>query len=314
LCQAGGDAVTAALKTATLATGRNKIIAFDGAYHGLGYAPLAACGFQAAFREPFEAQLSRQVAFAPYPGVRNATAASALDFVTQLSQAGDVAAILVEPILGRGGCIVPPDGFLKRLAAIAHQHGSLLIVDEILTGLGRAGSMVRSAADGANADIVCFGKGLGGGLSISACLAPRAIMAAWSQGGQVVHTSTHAGLPLACATALATLDTLDREALVERASAIGARFREALRASLDGCEEVSEVRGEGLLVGVELTSPERAQRLVGALRKDGFLVITGGVAGDTLTLTPALTIDEEKLQGFVQSLTTILGSTDKHRD
>lgn len=308
LCQSGGDAVTAALKTATLATGRDTILAFDGAYHGLGYAPLAACGFQAGFRTPFAEQLSKHVVFAPYPGVRGATEKHAIDFVAQWLEKRSVAAVLVEPILGRGGCVVPPEGFLRQLSDRARASGSLLIVDEIWTGLGRTGTLVRSATSGAQADIICFGKGLGGGLSLSACVAPSAIMSAWAQGGQVVHSSTHAGHPLSCATALATLDTLDREQLVRRSREVGARFVATLQRKLMHLETVTEIRGEGLLIGIELTSAALTQRLVGELREAGFLVITGGVAGDTLTLSPALTIEEEKLTRFATTLSSLLES------
>lgn len=306
LCQSGGDAVTAALKTATLATGRDTVIAFDGAYHGLGYAPLAACGFQEGFRSPFEGQLSRHIAFAPYPGVRHASEAHSLEFVAQLLKEESVAAILVEPVLGRGGCVLPPQGFLKQLAEQAHAHGALLIVDEIWTGLGRTGAMVRSAADGAAADIICFGKGLGGGLSISACLAPSSIMESWARGGQVVHTSTHAGHPLACATALATLDVLESEQLAARSARSGARFKKTLERDLASSDCVAQIRGEGLLVGIEFASPKIAQRIVGQLRHTGYLVITGGVTGDTLTLTPPLTIEDERLDEFSSSLAQLL--------
>ncbi|MFP6684203.1 MAG: aspartate aminotransferase family protein [Polyangiaceae bacterium] len=314
LCQSGGDAVTAALKTATLATGRDTIIAFDGAYHGLGYAPLAACGFQAGFRAPFAEQLSKHILFAPYPGVRGATERHALDFVAQCLEQEKVAAVLVEPILGRGGCVVPQKNFLRQLAAQARASGALLIADEIWTGLGRTGTLVRSADEGAHADIVCFGKGLGGGLSLSACVAPAAIMGAWAQGGQVVHSSTHAGHPLSCATALATLETLEREQLVRRSREVGSRFVATLQRELTGLEAVTEIRGEGLLIGIELSSATLTQRLVGELREAGFLVITGGVAGDTLTLSPALTIEEADLSRYATTLSSLLHSTAAETD
>ncbi len=197
LGQSGSDAVTAALKTARLATGKPGVVAFEGCYHGLGYGPLAACGVRPSYRLPFADQLNPRVAFAPYPR-GPADLDRALDAVERSLRAGDVGAVLVEPILGRGGCIVPPPSFLGGVVEAAHRHGALVIADEIWTGMGRTGAMVRSASAGIAADILCFGKGLGGGLPISACVAAEDVMMAWARdvgGDGVVHTSTHAGLP-----------------------------------------------------------------------------------------------------------------------
>jgi len=306
LGQSGGDAVTAALKTATLSTGRNSFIAFDGSYHGLGYGPLAACGFRASFRQPFAEQLSKQVRFAPYPGVRGASADVALSTLDDLLRDEPTAAVLVEPIVGRGGCVVPPDGFLVQLCALARKHGALVIADEIWTGMGRCGAMLRSEHCGAPIDIVCLGKGLGGGLPISACIASADHMAGWASGIEVVHTSTHVGAPLACAAALATLETLRVEGLVERSATLGQRFRDSLLDVLGGCESVVEVRGAGLMIGIELDSATTAQGAIRQLLRRGYVVISGGIAGDTLTLTPPLGIDEDVLLGFGPCLREIL--------
>lgn len=298
LTQSGSDAVTAAIKTAMLATGRAGVIAFDGAYHGLGYAPLAACGFARAFAAPFHEQLNPHVRFAPYPGLRGATMNAALSLTRQHLKHGDVGLVLVEPVLGRGGIVPPPAGFLKALCELAHEHGALVAADEIWTGLGRAGAW-RSGED---VDIICFGKGLGGGLPISACVATDAAMAGWARG--VVHTSTHAGAPLACAAALATLRVLRDEDLIERARLLGERALHAYREALAG--RVRAVRGVGLMIGIELDSGEAAQAAIGAALERGYLVIAGGVDGATLTLTPPLTIDEAALVAFGSALRAIL--------
>lgn len=302
LTQSGADAVTAALKTALLATGRNGVIAFDGAYHGLGYGPLPACGFAASFREPFAAQLNPHVRFAPYPGVRGATVSASLEMVEAWLAEGDVGALLVEPIAGRGGCVVPPVGFLMQLGELARKHGALLIADEIWTGLGRSGAMLQSVAQSARPDVVCLGKGLGGGVPISACIARDEVMEAWAQGGQVVHTSTHAGAPLGCAAALAVLDTVEREQLVVRAQQLGQQWQQHLRTALADCAAMREVRGAGLMVGVELDSAASAQRAVAGLLERGVIAITGGIAGACLTLTPPLTVDEDALMGMAPLL------------
>ena len=298
----GADAVTAALKTAVLATGRPGVLAFEGAYHGLSHGPLAACGLLPSFREPFADQLNAHVVFAPYP--RDAAAlAIALDAVDRALRGGAIGAVLVEPILGRGGCVVPPAGFLQGLRAACDRWGALLVCDEIWTGLGRSGAWLASVAEGVVPDLVCLGKGLGGGLPISACLGREGVMAAWgAHGGSTIHTATHFGAPLACAAALATLDALERDDLVRRSREVGDRWMARLRARLDGRGAV-EVRGRGLMVGVELEGgAARALAVTRRLLQRGWIVLTGGAAGDVLTLTPPLDIDEGILVAFADAL------------
>jgi 4-aminobutyrate aminotransferase/(S)-3-amino-2-methylpropionate transaminase len=294
LCQSGSDAVTAALKTAALATGKPGVVAFEGSYHGLGYGPLAAGGYRESFRAPFSAQLNPHVSFAPYPG-KEADVERALSSVEAACAKGDVGAVLVEPILGRGGIVVPPDAFLRGLSEIAHRHGALVIADEIWTGLGRSGSMVRMTAAGAAVGVLVLGKGLGGGLPISACIAPDEIMQAWAREQEVVHTSTHAGAPLACATAIATLDSLRFRQLVAKAREAGERTKAYLRAVLAGAPGFVEVRGEGLMLGIVLESGALALRTMRRMLEAGYLVITGGQGGEVITWTPPLTIAEEQL-------------------
>ncbi|HEX6274087.1 MAG TPA: aminotransferase class III-fold pyridoxal phosphate-dependent enzyme, partial [Polyangiaceae bacterium] len=212
VAQSGSDAVTAALKTAALATGNPGVLAFSGAYHGLGYGPLAACGLRASYRDPFSSQLNPRVRFIDYPASLEA-ASSALAQAADAFAAEAIGAVLVEPILGRGGVVLPPEGFLPELAALAARHGALFVADEIWTGLGRSGALLRSLATGVVPDLVCLGKGLGGALPLSAVVGRGSAMQAWRREEEVVHTSTYAGAPLAAATALATLDVLEREAL-----------------------------------------------------------------------------------------------------
>jgi 4-aminobutyrate aminotransferase/(S)-3-amino-2-methylpropionate transaminase len=305
LAQSGSDAVTAAIKTAMLATGKPGLVAFEGAYHGMGYAPLPACGLRESLRAPFAAQLNPKVAFAPYPRA-DADLDRALSAVEAALRPGETGAVLVEPILGRGGCVVPPAGFLVQLCEVARRHGALVIADEIWTGLGRSGSMVRSTADGAAPDILCFGKGLGGGVPISACVAADDVMRAWTKTAEVVHTSTHAGSPLACATAIATLDAIRFKQLVPRARDAGARFLELARGTLVGAPGFVEVRGAGLMIGIELSNGRLATAVARAMLHEGYVVLGGGVRGETLTLTPALTIDEEILAPVARTLRKVL--------
>jgi 4-aminobutyrate aminotransferase/(S)-3-amino-2-methylpropionate transaminase len=215
--------------------------------------------------------------------------------------------VLVEPILGRGGCVVPPPGFLAALATVARESGALLVADEIWTGLGRSGSMLRTVAEGVVPDVICLGKGLGGGLPVSACVGSDAVMQAWQRDEEVVHTSTFAGAPLACAAGIATLDVLSREKLVGRSADVGARFLSALRGALAGAAVVKDVRGAGLMIGVDLgPRPGVASQVMRALLEQGYLVSTGGGGREVVVLTPALCIAEAQLFGVIPALAAVL--------
>lgn len=308
LGQSGADALSAALKTAVLATGRPRVLAFAGAYHGLSYGPLALCGLRESYRAPFTAQLNPSVSFVEYPSDGPSLLRALAAVRTELEQ-GDVGALVFEPILGRGGCVVPPPEFAPRLAELCREHGALLVADEIWTGLGRAGRWLYSATAGVAADLVCLGKGLGGGLPISACLGRSELCAAWSRAEEVVHTSTFAGAPLACASALATLGVLDSDGLVERSERVGADFRRALGAAVksSGTELVREVRGAGLMLGIELYPAQGvAIRLCRELLGAGYIASLGGGLRDTLVLTPALDISERLLESFVTAFADAL--------
>jgi 4-aminobutyrate aminotransferase/(S)-3-amino-2-methylpropionate transaminase len=306
--QSGADAVTAALKSAVLATGRPGIVAFRGAYHGLSYAPLAACGLREGYRAPFAKQLNTRVTFVDYPA-DDATRSRALDDARRALSTGEAGAVLVEPILGRGGCVVPPPGFLGELAALAREHGALFVADEIWTGLGRSGAMLRAQADGALPDLVCLGKGLGGGVPISACIGAEAVMRAWRREPEVVHTSTFAGAPVACAAAIATLDVLSRERLVDRSRELGARFLAALTTALAPLPGVIAVRGAGFMIGVDLgPRPGAATRAQARFLEAGYVVSTGGGGREVVVLTPPLTVTEAQLDGFVAKARAALQS------
>ncbi len=306
LGSSGADAVTAALKTAVLVTGRAGIVAFDGGYHGLSYAPLAACGLRASFREPFMQQLNDRVTFAPFPD-REATLGATMAIVTRALAGGDVGAVLVEPILGRGGCIVPPPALLPSLRKACDDAGALLVCDEIWTGLGRSGSWLASVDAGVLPDVVCLGKGLGAGLPISACIGSERAMRAWeAHGGATIHTATHFGAPLACAAAVATLGAIEEARLADRARAVGERWMARLRDRAAG-RGVADVRGRGLMVGVALEGGAgRALAVTRGLLERGWIVLTGGARGDVLTLTPPLDIDERLLNAFADALADTL--------
>jgi 4-aminobutyrate aminotransferase/(S)-3-amino-2-methylpropionate transaminase len=294
------------LKTAVLATGRAGVVAFQGGYHGLSHGPLAACGLDEAFRAPFLAQLGTRVEFLPYP-TNDAQLETCRMELGAVLERGGIGCVLVEPILGRGGCIVPPAGFLAMLRDACDSAGALLVADEIWTGLGRSGAMLASVEAGAVPDLICLGKGLGGGIPISACIGRAKAFAGWgARGGSAIHTATHFGSPIACAAAISTLDGIASERLWVRAREVGERWIDALVEQTRG-RGVVAVRGRGLMIGVELEGgAARALDVTRSLLGRGYIVLTGGVRGDVLTLTPPLTIDEPLLGGFASTLAECL--------
>ena len=303
LGQSGADAVTAAIKTACLASGKSGLVAFEGSYHGLSYAPLAACGFQPSFRAPFHEQLNPNVSFAPFP-TSEAGLEETLSVVERALELGNVGALLVEPVLGRGGVLVPPRAFLPRLAELTTRSGALLIVDEIWTGMGRSGALSLSLEQGVSPDLLCFGKALGASFPISACIGSERAMAAWARSGQVVHTSTHAGAPLGCAAALAVLDQLADGEVVRAVKTHSDAFRRDAAATL--APFGVEVRGVGWMVGLALPDAVSGRTVFSQLLARGYVTTLGGANGQVIVLTPQLLIEPELTAGFLEAFTSVL--------
>ena len=260
----GEDAVEIALRTARLATGRNGIAAFEGAYHGTGLLALAATDFP-HFKEPWRDWLPgpvRRFAYGEDPG----------------ELPPDTACVVVEPVQGRSGSRVPPDGFLETLRARCDEAGALLVVDAVYTGLGRIGELWPGAG---LADVLCVGKALGGGLPLSAALFVRpALEALWRLGPEDVYTHTHVGNPLACAAALVVLEEVPR--LLEHVTALGGRFAEA------------GWQGKGLLRSTPGDAAEALAR--------GVLVVPAGSDGGLIQATPPLTITEAEVDAALAAL------------
>ncbi|MCY3545881.1 MAG: aspartate aminotransferase family protein [Gemmatimonadetes bacterium] len=309
----GSDAVEAALKTAQLATGRHGIIAFEGSYHGLTLGALATT-HREHFRRPFTNRLARHVHFVGFPSSTDAAGAVLREIDALLSgdAAVPVGAVLVEPIQGRAGVRIPPSGFLAQLVDRTRAAGALFIADEIFTGMGRTGELLACDHDRVVPDLVCLGKALGGGMPLSACCGPRGVMDAWpASSGEAVHTSTFQGHPLGCAAGLGFLAVLEAEGLVGRARRLGAFAADYLTAKLAGREEVREVRGRGLMLGVELRGPGTARMgpaaavAKGALDR-GLIVLPAGARGDVVELTPPATISEGKLEAGLEVLVSAI--------
>ncbi|GIV80036.1 MAG: acetylornithine aminotransferase [Litorilinea sp.] len=321
LANSGTEAVEAAIKLASYHTGRSRFIGFIGGFHGrtlgaLGFTAsktVQRAGFMPApavthipYPNPYRPVLQ------PMPGDRDygETVVNYLEQVIfqNLVPPEEVAAVLVEPIQGEGGYIVPPDGFFPRLRELCDRHGILLIVDEVQSGMGRTGEWWAIQHWGVEPDIVCSAKGIASGVPLGAVIAREHIMT-WPAGA---HSNTYGGNPLACAAALATLDVLAEEGL-ENARLQGAYLLERLRKMADRHPHLGDVRGKGLMVGVELVVDRDSRRPAVALRnrvkklafEHGLLVIGCGVS--SIRFCPPLIVSrqevDEALQIFEHALT-----------
>jgi 4-aminobutyrate aminotransferase len=199
---------------------------------------------------------------------------------------------VVEPVLGEGGYVVPPDGFLPALREIADRHGILLAVDEVQSGFARTGRFFATEWTDATPDIVIMAKGIASGLPLSGILAPRALLDRLEPG---THGGTYGGNAVACAAALATLEVIDDEGLAERAHRLGARLVEGLRERAGGSSSVMEVRGRGMMVAVELQSGAHAKRVLAESLAKNLLLLTCGTYGQVVRIIPPLVTTDDEL-------------------
>jgi acetylornithine/N-succinyldiaminopimelate aminotransferase len=279
----GAEANEAAFKL-TRRTGRTHLVAAEGSFHGRTMGALALTSKE-AYRTPFE-PLPGEVTFVPY-GDESALAAAVTD---------RTAAVVLEPIQGEAGVVAPPSGYLAAARGITRDAGALLWLDEVQTGIGRTGEWFAGGV--ADADVVTVAKGLGGGIPIGACIGVGDAASLLQPGN---HGTTFGGNPVACAAALAVVDTIEKEGLLERATAVGER----LRSGLAGDTRVVEVRGRGLLVGLTLASPVSAAASTEALRQ-GFIV--NNPTPDRIRLAPPLVIDDDDVDAFLAAWPGILDS------
>jgi 4-aminobutyrate aminotransferase-like enzyme len=317
-CNSGFEAVEAALKTAMITGGKYGVIAFNGAYHGLGYGALNVT-HREFFRLPFRLQLREFANFVPFP-TKTSDLAVVETLISRLFQRGWVGAILVEPVQARGGINVPPPGFLPLLRKLCDRHGALLILDEIYTGFGRTGKWFASEHSGVVPDLICLGKALTGGFPLSACVGRADIMdAAWPPSkGEAVHTSTFLGHPVGCAMALAQISEIRRLKLCERSAKLGEFLLEQLSILHPPSSILASVRGFGLMAGVELRLPDgkpataAALTAIKALLHNGYILLPEGEHSNVISFTPPLTITKAQLAKAVVALKEVL-TTDGHR-
>lgn len=303
LATTGSEAIEAALKTAILATGKSRFAAYHGAYHGLSFGALAVGGIE-RFRAPFASALDKEPLLLDYPRDDGSSSAenAALRVRETLARRSDIAALVIEPIQGRAGCIVPPPGYLAALRTVCDDLRILMIVDEIYTGFGRTGTCFAIESDGVVPDILCIGKAMGSGIPISAAVGRAEIMDAWPiSTGEALHTSTYLGNPLGCAAALATIGEIERLGLPSRANLLGTGITPRL-GSLRAHRSVRDVRGRGLLFGVQLRDAATASAVVRSALREGVIFLQSGVDGDVIAISPPLVIKERQLARAINTL------------
>ena len=298
LCSSGAEAVEFALKTALLATGKPHVLAFEGAYHGLSYGTLEVGGIE-KFRAPWRSQLRATTTFVRFPDPREPRALErALDAVARAFAADpQIGALIVEPIQGRAGVIVAPDGFLRGLRSLCDERGSVLIFDEIYTGFGRTGTCFACERDGVAPDLLCVGKALAGGFPISATIATGAVADAWAPSdGEALHTSTYLGNPMGCAAALANLGEIERLDIPrlarERERTIARRLGGLAAAS----QRITEARGRGMLWALEFDDPAAANACVTQALTRGLILLQSGLRGESVTFAPPPVITDAQLE------------------
>jgi len=299
LCQSGTESVEGAIKLARYVTGRPRFIGFLGSFHGRTMGSLSFTSSKYTQQKGF-APTMPGVSHVPYPNPYRPLFAGAdqgkavLDYIRMLFERNvppsEVAAILIEPLQGEGGYLWPPDGFLAGLRAICDEIGSLLIFDEVQSGVGRTGKMWACEHSGVKPDIMTSAKGLGSGLPIGAVIAKKTIMEQWKRGA---HGNTYGGNPLSCGAAIATLDLVQSQ-YAANAARVGEHFMGRLREMMRDYPCIGEVRGRGLMIGMELIendadrTPARAlcDRLVTRGYYNGLLLLSCGVS--TLRFMPPL--------------------------
>ena len=303
LLNSGSEAIDGAMKLARRVSGRPAIIAFAGAFHGRTYGATSITSSNPNYRRGYDPMVP-SIYFAPFPQVwrdfdgdedraSDAALGHLRQMLTSIAPASSVAAIFVEPVLGEGGYLPGPAAFLRGLREICDEHGILLVADEVQTGYGRTGRMWAFEHAGIVPDVVCIAKAIANGLPLSAIATSRALQEQWGRGA---HGSTYGGNPVACAAALAVLETIEAEGLVANAAARGAELTAGLNRLKAEDERIGDVRGPGLMIGVEFVAdratkvPDGAlvDRLVAKAADLGLLVLSCGAEHQVVRWIPPI--------------------------
>ena len=274
-CNSGAEAVDGALKLARRATDRPGIVAFRGAFHGRTLGATSLTTAKPLYQEGYAPLLAE---------------VSLVEWGALPADADGVGCLVVEPVLGEGGYVVPDPAWLRALREWCTAHDVLLVFDEVQSGVGRTGRWFAAETFGVTPDVLLFAKGIASGLPLAGIIASRSLMERWPTGA---HGSTFGGNPVACAAALATIDVIESEGLLRRARDLGERALEHLRGL--GGADVRDVRGVGLMLAVELSSRDGAAAVVDRCFDEGMLVLTCGRDAHVLRLIPPLTISDDEL-------------------
>ncbi|MDT3442384.1 4-aminobutyrate--2-oxoglutarate transaminase [Pseudofrankia sp. BMG5.37] len=317
LFNSGAEAVENAVKIARIHTRRQAVIVFDHAYHGRTNLTMALTAKNQPYKNgfgPFAPEIYRVPLSYPFrDGLTGPEAAArAIGIIESQVGAANVAAVLIEPIQGEGGFIVPAEGFLLALADWSRANGAVFVADEVQTGFARTGSMFACEHEGVVPDLVATAKGMAGGLPLSAVTGRVEIMESAHPGGL---GGTYGGNPLACAAALGAIETIERDGLVDRARAIGERVLPRLRTVAGRIPAIGDVRGRGAMLAVEIVDPATSQpdaaatgRVARRCHEQGVVVLTCGTDGNVLRLLPPLAIGDDLLDDGITVLTEALGS------
>ena len=319
----GSEAIDGALKLARRVTGRTGIIAFRGGFHGRTYGATSVTTSNLNYRTGYEPLLPG-VYFAPYPtaypefdGDEEAASRASLDVLRSLLATvvapSTVGSILIEPVLGEGGYVPAPVSFMRALRDLCDEHGILLIADEVQSGYGRTGRMWGFEHAGIVPDVVCVAKAIANGLPLSAIVSSRELQERWGRGA---HGSTYGGNPVACAAGLAVLETIRDEDLLANAVARGAELTAGLGSIAAEDDRIGDIRGPGLMIGVEFTRDrstsepdgELPDRLMAACADAGLLVLTCGRVHETMRWIPPLDVTAAEIAEAVEIFGETLAS------
>ncbi|MEM2866165.1 MAG: aspartate aminotransferase family protein [Candidatus Hadarchaeales archaeon] len=289
----GAESVETALKLSVKHTGRRKIVVMENSFHGRTLGALSAT-WKPSYREPFRSLLLPNFQFIPFNDLPSAE--KAVD--------GETAAVMVEPIQGEGGVRVASPEFLRGLKELCEKRGALLILDEVQTGMGRTGRWFACEHWGVEPDVVTLAKGLAGGVPIGCTGARPEVMDSFQPGD---HGATFGGNPLACTAALAVIRALKKRKLVRRAERMGEYFMRGLKELEEDHPCVREVRGKGLMLGMELDKGERAEEVVRGALEEGFLI--NATAGNVLRFLPPLIVEEPHVDALISTLDELLRRT-----
>ncbi|HVL81674.1 MAG TPA: aminotransferase class III-fold pyridoxal phosphate-dependent enzyme [Actinomycetota bacterium] len=295
-CNTGAEAVEGAIKLARRTTGRPGIVAFRGGFHGRTMGAVSLTTAKDRYREGYDPLLPG-VSIAPFCHSPEEVEAALAALDELLDHA--VAAMVVEPVLGEGGYVVPPVAWLRGLRERADRHGVLLVFDEVQTGAGRTGRWFAAQTHGVHPDVVLFAKGVANGFPLGGIVASRELFDRWPT---ATHGTTFGGNPVSCAAAVAVMDVVEREALLPRVRETGPAIVERLRA------HAPQVRGLGYMVGVELSDAEACARVRHRCLEEGLLVLSCGPRDSVLRLIPPLNASDAELEMGLQILVHALGA------